>query len=328
MELKRLRHLVALADERNFARAAERVHLSQPALSRSIQAAEAELEICLFDRGTTEVTPTPAGAFVLERVRKLLFDSRCLERDIDLYRKSLIGDLAFGVGPFPAATLLPTLLPELRQRYANVRLRVQVNNWVYLLQHLRNEELDFFVADIRDLPPENDLDVTMLARQYGSFYVRAGHPLLTRETVRPVDMVEFGVATVRLPQAIRAAMSALLRLEPGAPIPLALECDDVQTLKCVALGSDTVLAAVHAAVIDEVAAGLLFPVAISNAPQLHTEMGIVSLRGRSPSPVAEFVIGRLAELSEEIAAEMNRRFPSPVGKAEKPRKKGHPKTKR
>lgn len=324
MDLKRFRHLVALADERNFARAAERVHLSQPALSRSIQAAEAELEICLFDRGTTEVTPTPAGAFVLERARKLLFDSRCLERDIDLYRKSLIGDLAFGVGPFPAATLLPALLPELRRRYANVRLRVEVNNWVYLLQHLRNEELDFFVADIRDLPPGNDLDIIMLARQYGSFYVRAGHPLLTRSSLRPADMAEFGVATVRLPRVIQAAIGSLLGLKPGTSMPFALECDDVQTLKCVALESDTVLAAVPAAVMDEVDAGLLVPVTIDNAPQLHTGMGIVSLRGRSPSPAAEFVIGRLTELSEEIAAEMNRRYPSAARKAKKPRRKSRP----
>ena len=149
MDLKRMRHLVALADERNFARAAERVHLSQPALSRSVQAAEEELGISLFDRGGTEVVPTPAGTFVLERARKLLFDSRCLERDVDLYRQKLIGHVAFGTGPFPATTLLPKLLPEFRAGYPAVRIRVEVNNWTYLLQHLRREELDFFVAETR-----------------------------------------------------------------------------------------------------------------------------------------------------------------------------------
>jgi len=286
-----------------------------------VQAAEAELKICLFDRGTTEVTPTPAGAFVLERARKLLFDSRCLERDIELYRKSLIGDLAFGVGPFPAATLMPTLLPELRNRYPGVRVRVEVNNWVYLVQHLRNEELDFFVADIRDLPPGIDLDVMKLSKQYGGFYVRAGHPLLSQRPVQAADIVAFGIATVRLPQVIRGAVTDLLGLEPGSPLPLALECDDVQTLKCTALGSDTVLAVVHATVINEVAAGSLFPVQILNVPQLPTEMGIVSLRGRSHSPVADFVIGRLTELSADIATEMNRRFPAPCEKPERPGKK-------
>ena len=58
MDLKRLNHLIALADERNFGRAALRVHLSQPAFSRSIQAAETELGLQLFDRGA-EVACTP-----------------------------------------------------------------------------------------------------------------------------------------------------------------------------------------------------------------------------------------------------------------------------
>ncbi|MBI3284339.1 MAG: LysR family transcriptional regulator [Burkholderiales bacterium] len=301
MDLKRLKHLVALADEGNFARAAERVHLSQSALSRSIQAAETELEVLLFDRGSTEVIPTPTGKFVIGRARKLLFDSRCLERDIALYRKKMIGELAFGVGPFPAATLLPLLMPELRQRYSGVRLRVEVNNWDYLAQHLRKEELDFFVADTHDLPPSQDFDIRLLARQPGGLYVRAGHPLLAHRGLRPAAIVPFGLASVRLPQAIRTALAQILELEPGAPLPLALECDDVLTLKRSTLGSDSVLAVIHAAVADEVAAGQFVPLTLDGVPDLHSEVGIVALRGRSHSPVAQFVIERLQALAASTA---------------------------
>ena len=106
MDIKHLTHIVALADKRNFARAAEHLHLSQPALSRSIQAAEAALNLRLFDRGALEVKPTPAGEFVLERARRLVFESRCLLRDVNLYRDRTLGNTAFGVGPFPAATVL------------------------------------------------------------------------------------------------------------------------------------------------------------------------------------------------------------------------------
>ena len=110
MDLKRMGHVVALADARHFGRAAEQCHLSQPAFSRSILAAVDGLGLLLFNRGTAEVTCTDAGAFVVERARKLLFDSRCLERDVSLYRERKIGDIAFGVGPYPAATVLQTLL--------------------------------------------------------------------------------------------------------------------------------------------------------------------------------------------------------------------------
>ena len=177
MDLKRMGHLVALADTRHFGRAAERCHLSQPAFSRSVLAAEEALGLQLFNRGTPEITCTDAGAFVVERARKLLFESRCLERDVSMYRDRKIGDVAFGVGPYPAATLLQSLLCELRRSYPGIKTRVEVNNAQYLTEHLRNESLDFFVADMHVLVPAPDLTVTPLGNLQAGFYVRAGHPL-------------------------------------------------------------------------------------------------------------------------------------------------------
>ncbi|MEO6972615.1 MAG: LysR family transcriptional regulator, partial [Rhodoferax sp.] len=159
MDLRRLKHVVALADTRHFGRAAVQCHLSQPAFSRSVQAAEAEMGLKLFDRGNVEVVCTDAGALVVARARKLLFDSRCLERDVSLYRERQIGDLAFGVGPYPAATMLPPLLIELRLRYPGINTRVEVNNSRYLSEHLRAEELDFYVADIRNMQASADFSV-------------------------------------------------------------------------------------------------------------------------------------------------------------------------
>src|SRR4051812_39507135 len=90
MDLRRLQHVVALADEGHFGRAAERVHLSQPAFSRSIQAAETELGLKLFDRGTVEALCTPAGRFVVERARGLLQQNQRLEREVAMYRERAV----------------------------------------------------------------------------------------------------------------------------------------------------------------------------------------------------------------------------------------------
>lgn len=136
MDLRRLSHVVALADTLHFARAAQAVHLSQPAFSRSIQAIEEDLGIRLFDRETGDVRPTPAGEFVIERARRLLFEARCLQRDVDLYRDSQLGGTAFGVGPLLTATLMPQALQELRRQHPQVALRMEVGNWVQLLESL------------------------------------------------------------------------------------------------------------------------------------------------------------------------------------------------
>lgn len=292
MDLRRLKHLVALADERHFGRAASRVHLSQPAFSRSIQAAEAELGLQLFDRGMQEVTCTSAGQFVIERARKLLFDSRCLERDVGLYRERLMGDLAFGVGPFPAVALVPRLMTELRTRYPGINSRVEVNNWRYLLEHLRAEELDFFVADVRNVPPAHDLTIELIGQQPAGFYVRSGHPLLAlkKKALLPADLLPYGLASVRLPPEVTRALSSMFGLDESQRLPIAVECDDLHLLKRVALTTDTVMAAVTDVVVNEVASGAMRQVEVVGIPPQYSQLGVVSLKGRSYSPTAEFAV--------------------------------------
>jgi DNA-binding transcriptional LysR family regulator len=293
MDLRRWAHIVAVADRRSFVRAAEQVNLSQPALTRSIQAAEAELGLRLFDRGTQEITPTPAGEFVVARARQLVFNSRCLERDVGLFRNRGLGDTAFGVGPFPAATFLAPLLADVRREYPGVNLRVEVSNWQLLLQRLLEEDIEFFVADTRDLPPDPALQLRPLRHEPGGFYVRADHPLAGANAVTLQELWSHGVASVRLPAGVRKVIGQMLgNVSPG-DLSVALECDDVDTLKEVALSCDLVLAAPHAAVETEVAAKTLRPLNVTGLPPMFSDMGVVTLQGRTPSPMAELLISRL-----------------------------------
>ncbi len=293
MDLRRWTHVVAVADHRSFVRAAEHVHLSQPALTRSIQAAEAELGMPLFDRGPTAITVTPAGEFVIARARQLVFDSRCLARDVALYRNRQLGDTAFGIGPFPAATFLPGLLARLRREHPQVNLRVEINNWHLLLQRLLEEDIEFFVADIRDLPAHPQVRVDGLRREPGGLYVRAGHPLPRRKPVSLAQVNAYGIASVRMPNDVRALLARLVGAPSADDVKLALECDDIEVLKTVALQSDAVLAAPHAAVAKELAARSLRLLDVTGLPVVGAQMGVVTLRGRTPSPMAALILGLL-----------------------------------
>ena len=301
MDLRRLKHLVALADTRNFGRAASQCHLSQPAFSRSIQAAEQELGLQLFDRGPIDVRCTDAGSFVVERARKLVFDGRCLERDVGLYRERLIGDIALGVGPYPAATLLPKLLTELRTRFPKINTRVEVNATKYLAEHVRNEELDFFVADIRHVPAASEFSIVNIGRLSGSFYVRPGHPLLKLSCIKAAALLPYGLASVRIPESVREMIGRLMGLPEGELLPLAIECDDISILKIVAMTTDSVVACVDAGMSFEVASGQVIHLDVSDLPPVFADMGVVSLRGRSYSLMAQFAVDYLASLSSAQA---------------------------
>ncbi|WP_454739244.1 LysR family transcriptional regulator [Cupriavidus necator] len=299
MDLRRLSHVVSLADTLHFARAAEAAHLSQPAFSRSIQTIESELGIRLFDREVGAVRPTPAGEFVIERARKLLFEARCLQREVDLYRDSKLGDTAFGVGPLLSESLMPQALVELRQRYPKIALRMEGGNWIQLLQRLRTENIEFFAADVRDMPDDASLDIQLIGGQPGHLYARAGHPLAGR-VCTPLEAWDYGVAAPKLPSTPKAEFAALLGLPSGQAPEVALECDNYSVLKTVVLATDTVLAATDAALGSELVSGALVRLRVKNWSSAPSSTGIVRLHGRTPSPMAREVMACIARVASGI----------------------------
>lgn len=301
MDLKRLNHLVVLADECHFARAAERVHLSQPAFSRSIQSIERELGMRLFDRETGDVKPTPAGAFLIERARRLLFDARCLQRDAMLYRDSQLGDTAFGAGPFPAATIMPAVVVALRRQYPGVGLRLETNNAQLLFGRLSTEDIEFFVADVRDLPDDPALQIESLGRHAAGLFARTGHAL----AAGPCTFAQawtYGLAATWMPKPVKALVGRLIGLPAGADPVLAVECDDMALLRTLALSTDTVVAASQSGLRDDVRAGTLVQLDVTDLPAVYSEMGIVTLVNRTPSPMAQRAIACVREVASSINA--------------------------
>lgn len=302
MNFKRLRYAIALAEELNFARAAERVHLSQPALSRSIQALEQSLGLQLFDRDNRNVSLTRVGAVFIEQARRLQLQLRNMERDMGMIRDGEVGRVAFGIGSLPSADLLPQLVPALRQSRPGLSLAISSNNWRILLNQLRAEEIEFFVADTRSLGAEHDLVITPLCRQYAQLYCRPGHPLLASPGWRREDLLSYGFAAALLPAALSAQLHAALQLAPDAPLPMALECDNIAILKHLVCSDDAVLLSTTCSVAAELATGQLRPLPWPDMPQAYGEYGIVELAGRSQSPAAVQVLAQLVEIVDRSPA--------------------------
>jgi DNA-binding transcriptional LysR family regulator len=299
VDLRRLQHIVALADEGNFRRAAGRVHLSQPAFSRSIQAAETELALKLFDRGSTEARCTPAGTFFVERARALLQQNERLERDMALFRDRETGELTFGSGPFPAAALVPAAISEIRARYPGVNVRVQLANARDLLGCVQREEHEFFVANTREVPRNGVFHVRSLGRIRAGFYARTGHPLAADKSLQIADLVPYGLGTGRLPLDVATQLLKVMGLPEGSRLPVGVESDDVNLLKRVAMGSDTVIIATDDLLAAEIEAGAIVALAIKDFPPAfsHSQLGIVSLEGRTPSPAAAYAVDVLVRLA-------------------------------
>lgn len=297
MDLKRLRHALELARQMNFVRAAEKVHLSQPAFSRSIQALETELGVTLFDRGTRRLAVTAVGAQFLERAKRLDAEARNLQRDMLLTASGELGHVAFGIGPVTAAAVASPLLLRVRQGRPGLRLALVVNNWQYLLGNLRAEDIEFFIADTHDFQADADIAITPLLRLYGGFACRPGHPMLTRKRRTLRDLLPYGFASVKLPPTLGASLAGLVG---GEHLPIAVECDNLSVLTQVVRAEDLIMIIALPAIAGEIEAGLLQPLPVDDLPSLYTDQGIVELAGRTLSPAARLIIAQLKEIASEI----------------------------
>lgn len=289
INLNQLQHLLALDETRHFAKAADKVHLSQPAFSRSIQALERQADATLFERKGRSVKPTPAGEYLINGARALVMQAKRLERDLEHYQRGEIGSLAFGVGPFPAATVTGPVILAIRQQYPNASVRVETVNPQALLALLVKEDIEFYVADSRAIPQAPYLKVQQLMQQRAYLYARPGHPL-TQAPQRFIDAWHYGLATVKLPADLKVLLGLLAQAVNPEQEDAAFECDNVTLLCELALQSDTVVALTELAYERAELGAKLVRLDITDFPDLRSNIAIVRLKDRTLSPLAKFAI--------------------------------------
>ncbi|MFZ5524150.1 MAG: hydrogen peroxide-inducible genes activator [Pseudomonadota bacterium] len=145
MTLNELRYIVAVAQERNFRRAAEKSFISQPALSLAIQKLEQELDIKIFERGKNEVTVTPTGAEIVEQAHRALEEvgriRELARQGKDQLASTLRLGIIYSVGPY----LLPDLVPALKKLAPGMTLEIEENITANLETLLRNGKLDVII---------------------------------------------------------------------------------------------------------------------------------------------------------------------------------------
>lgn len=189
MELRHLRYFRAVAEERHFGRAAERLHMAQPPLSQQIRQLEAELGVTLLDRNTRKVELTPAGEAYLERVRTILAEVDDATARARRVAEGLEGRLVVGCVGSATYSLLPRFARAVREALPEVDL-------AFRGEMLVPDQVEALVAGRIDLallrPPVDDprLEVTRLRRDRLILALPEGHRLAGRRRLRVGDLRE------------------------------------------------------------------------------------------------------------------------------------------
>jgi len=141
MELRHLRYFIAVAEELNFSRAAERLHVSQPPLSRQIRDLEAELKVRLLDRDRQSVRLTRAGHAVLVRSRKLVQDAESLLAEAQMLDGDRPEELQIGYAPSPTAAVISDVLAHYHELSPGARITLHDLSNREMLSRLRAKKL-------------------------------------------------------------------------------------------------------------------------------------------------------------------------------------------
>ncbi|MEL7013325.1 MAG: LysR substrate-binding domain-containing protein [Pseudomonadota bacterium] len=146
MDLRRLRYFVAVAEELHFGRAAERLDMAQPPLSRQIAQLEKDLEVKLFDRARAQIRLTPAGDVLLERARQILDQIDSTVREVARVGQGSAGRLRIAFVGSASHGVLPVLIKSYRSHYPDVDLALSAMNNADLERALVQREIDIAVA--------------------------------------------------------------------------------------------------------------------------------------------------------------------------------------
>jgi LysR family hydrogen peroxide-inducible transcriptional activator len=186
MTLTELKYIVAVARERHFGRAAEACFVSQPTLSVAIKKLEDELNVQIFERGTSEVSVTPIGEQIVTQAQRVLEQTLAIKEIAKQGKDPLVGPLRLGViytiGPY----LLPTLVKQMIKRVPQMPLMLQENYTLKLIELLKQGEID---VAIMALPfPETGLMVRPLFDEPFVVAMPAGHAWENRSRINADDL--------------------------------------------------------------------------------------------------------------------------------------------
>jgi DNA-binding transcriptional LysR family regulator len=286
MNLKHLSHWLALAETGSFSRAAEKLHITQSALSRSIQVLEEELGGPLVDRVGKKNELTPLGMSVLERARRIVHEAQELKQGAALLQEGGLGSLRVGLGSGPGAMLMTPWLCHMAQHHPTVHVSVSRGSTELQLVQLRERQLDALVVDERRVTLAPDLKMEHIVEMRAGFVCRQGHPLLEQTKRLPFEaLLAYPMASTPLSHEVARILVDHYGPRANPAQMSTLQCEDIASLIDVVRQTDAVFLGIMGAARQGLADGSLVELRLEPPFRAGARLGLITLAGRTELPV-------------------------------------------
>jgi DNA-binding transcriptional LysR family regulator len=286
MDVRQLEMFKAVAEEGSFTQAAQRLHVSQSAISRQVKLLEEELQGKLLHRGARRVTLTHAGELLLRMSIRVQQDMAEVISQISETHELRRGTLTLAGGMTVCMLILPRLLRKYRSLYKHVDLRVVSGSSEEVAGMLRNHEVDLALLTLPIVA--RDLEVLPVLKEELVVVTSPGHPLSKSRVVDAAELGRYPLIVYEPGSNTRKVIDSFFTLN-NIPMEIAMETENVEIIKAMVAAGLGITLVPYMAIAREAKQRRIAFARLRGRP-LHRETGWVYLKSdRVPRTVTEML---------------------------------------
>jgi DNA-binding transcriptional LysR family regulator len=293
MDVRHLRNMLAIIEEGSLGKAAQRLNMSQPALTKSIQRLEKHLGVRLFERDIRGMKPTFYAESLTGYAKATCIGMAEAESQIAALRSGTEGVITVAAPPLIATELLPEILVRLSQKRPRLQVRVVAQNR-NLFTDLLDGKFSLVVAMLYNEMPKQGLAKEWLFDDRLVLAMRPDHPLAKRRKIKPADLIDQKWVFAD-PDTWSQRRLQLYFEQNGLALPRPrVESRDPAVVKSIIMVSDHIGVIARLGIEREIAKGLLKGIEI-DSPLMLRPMGIVRRENEPLSPSVKSLVRILEE---------------------------------
>ncbi len=285
MDLRQLRHFVAVCERGNLSRAADDIPISQPALTRSLQNLEAELGVALLNRHARGTSPTEAGERFYAHAKSILAECSRARSDAALPGGELAGEVSIGIGALFAAHIVDDALAAFGERHPKVSVTVLQGFFEELVTLLELGQIEFAFINFPLIEPPDSVVFETLFDVEVSVFVSSSHELAREPTPSTEALSAARWVVVNQPHSIEVLDT--LFLSDGLPAPhTGIKTNSLTLIRSLVLNAGFVGLVPHHLLKNEIAGGRVVRLDVPSTPIVR-HAGLITRREGFHRPVAD-----------------------------------------
>lgn len=296
MDLRALHQFLTVAEAGSFTAAAEALHLSQPALTKSIRKLEAQVGAALFERLPRGVALTTYGRSLARHARLIGAQWRQASAELDALRGGSRGTVRVGAGPSWLGDLLPRAVSRLQARLPDVRILVREGFDDGLKELLRQGDLDLVVVALGEGPGDAGLVTRPLVVDDLSVIARDRHPLRRRPDLQLADLLDWPWVLTGPHTLARQRLRRLFHRAGLRPPEPAVETDSIEFKFALMRRGDQLSLHARRHLAEPITAGVA-PLDVPGG-SFRRAAGLILREGAEPGPAARALIAEILALAE------------------------------